>query len=84
MYLKHNGVAGDTSNRTDRISGAQTLSIAAVGAWCATRNRMVNAERIGTLIGALGFGDIDNFVVCDEEVLRRHIARNTSVTRRMR
>jgi len=31
LYLKHNGepvgVGGDTSNRTDQISGAQTLSI---------------------------------------------------------
>ena len=27
LYLKHNGVGGDTSNRTDQISGAQTRSI---------------------------------------------------------
>ena len=80
LYLKHNGVGGDTSNRTDQISGAQTLSISAIGAWCAMRNRQVDADRIGTLIKALGLGDVDNFLACDVDALLLHLRRITTVT----
>ena len=59
LYLKHNGVGGDTSNRTDQVSGCQTLSLSAVGAWCATRNRLVTALRISSILGSVGIGDID-------------------------
>ena len=80
LYLKHNGVGGDTSNRTDQISGAQTLSINSVAAWCATQNRLVQSERIVGLFAALGFADVDNFVTCDPDALRRHLGRNTTIT----
>ena len=75
IYLKHNGVGGTTSNRTDQMSGCQTLSISAVASWCTTRNHAVAAERIRMLIGSLGFLDVDNFVSCDAAALRRHLAR---------
>ena len=80
LYLKHNGVGGDTSNRTDQVSGCQTLSLSAVGAWCATSNRLVTALRISSILGSVGIGDIDNFVACDGEALRHHLRRNGTVT----
>ena len=80
IYLKHNGVGGTTSNRTDQISGCQTLSIGAVAAWCTTRNHMVGAERIRMLIGSLGFADVENFVSCNGDALRRHLGRNPTIT----
>eukprot|EP00966_Prymnesium_polylepis_P058917 1365465-Prymnesium_polylepis.1 len=80
LYLKHNGVGGDTSNRTDAISGCQSLSFAAVSRWCATKNPLVSAERILALLGALGLGDVDNFVRANADALRRHLSRMGSVS----
>ena len=35
---------------------------------------------MGVIIGALGLGDVDNFLGCDAEALRRHLGRNPTVT----
>ena len=78
------GIMGQgRSNRTDQMSGCQTLSIGAVASWCTTRNHMIgfgSADRIRMLIGSRGFADVDNFVSCDTVRLQRHLARMQTLT----
>ena len=61
-------------------SGCQSLSLAAIGAWCHARNASVSVERVGLLVGMLGFSDVDNFLQCGRPVLERHLGRLSAVT----
>jgi hypothetical protein len=41
---------------------------------------MVSAERVANILGTLGIADVDNFVACEPEALRRHLGRNPTAT----
>ena len=74
-YLKHNRTGADPTNRTNAISGCNTLSLETVAAWCARQNSTVTQARVKVLLGQLGLGSIDNFINCERDDLKEELRR---------
>jgi len=74
-YLKHNRTGADPTNRTDSLTGCNTLSLEMVAAWCARDNRAVQQVRMLNLLNSMELGTIDNFVEVPEDMLMAELEK---------
>ena len=72
-YLKHNRTGADPTNRTNSITGCNTLSLETVAAWCARQNSTVMQSRVRVLLAQIGLGSVDNFIKCDRDDLKTEL-----------
>ena len=74
-YLKHNRTGADPTNRTDALTGCNTLSLEMVAAWCARDNRALQQARMMNLLNSMEFGSIDKFVEAPEDMLMAELEK---------